>query len=207
MGNYIKTRCTKCANEAERFRSAKFCLLCGGRLEVIGGTPSAYDNSVGGEFAAESGRAGQRKKPEQREHAEQVALFQWVGANQAHLPELRLLHAIPNGGARAVSTGQHLKAEGVRAGVLDLNLPLRGWGQDPDDHNRRREFIGLWIEMKAKGGSVTKTGKDGSWGQEDWIRELRKVGQRVEVCWSSVEAIRVLEDYLGVPAEERALLF
>lgn len=50
------------------------------------------------------------------EHQEQVALVRWSRLSESAHPELRLLIAIPNGGARSTVTGARLKAEGVRPG-------------------------------------------------------------------------------------------
>ena len=63
------------------------------------------------------------------EHAEQVALFKWAEFAAARWPELTLMHAIPNGGHRNKITAARLKAEGVRAGVPDICLPVArgGW--------------------------------------------------------------------------------
>ena len=48
------------------------------------------------------------------EHRIQAGLFKWAKLASAHHPELTLLFAIPNGGARDPITGAMLKAEGVK---------------------------------------------------------------------------------------------
>jgi len=75
------------------------------------------------------------------EHQHQAALITWANAMSGLHPELRWLHAIPNGGQRNVITGVKLKAEGVKAGVSDLFLPVA-----------RHGYHGLYIEMKAEKG-------------------------------------------------------
>lgn len=45
----------------------------------------------------------------QAEHYEQVALFDWARQAEGRFPELGLLFAVPNGGARNVVTGTRLK--------------------------------------------------------------------------------------------------
>lgn len=45
----------------------------------------------------------------QAEHNEQVALFDWARQAEGRFPELGLLFAVPNGGARNVVTGTRLK--------------------------------------------------------------------------------------------------
>ena len=56
------------------------------------------------------------------EMTEQIGLINWARANEEYVPELRLLHHIPNEGIR--TNGPVLKAAGMKAGVQDLSLPL-----------------------------------------------------------------------------------
>jgi len=76
--------------------------------------------------------------PEQKESDHQIALFQWVSYQLKRYPELELLYHIPNGGYRYKTTARRLKAEGVKAGVPDICLPVPRGG-----------YHGLYIEMKA----------------------------------------------------------
>lgn len=117
------------------------------------------------------------------EHAAQVALMQWAELHAWQCPELALLHAVPNGGKRDGWTGKQLKAEGVRAGVPDLQLPVARGG-----------YHALWIEMKVPGGTVRPE-------QQWWIEQLREQGCRVEVCWGLDHARAVLCEYLGITDE------
>lgn len=71
------------------------------------------------------------------EHGHQAALFAWSRMASMYIPELRLMFAIPNGGLRNKVSAARLKAEGVKAGVLDIFLPVA-----------RRKYHGLFIEMK-----------------------------------------------------------
>ena len=112
------------------------------------------------------------------EHDEQVALFQWADYQFKTLPELALMYAIPNGGKRHKTVAFKLKKEGVKSGVLDIHLPVA-----------RGEFIGLWIEMKFGKNVLSKV-------QKAWVDALRLEGHRVEICYSSIEAIEVIKDYL-----------
>lgn len=76
-----------------------------------------------------------------KRHAEKV-----YGVANA-IPELRWLFAIPNGGSRggdkrsAMIIGAQMKAEGVKAGVSDMMLPV-------PKHN----LCGLFIELKREDG-------------------------------------------------------
>lgn len=108
------------------------------------------------------------------EHAIQSALFAWAAVAQQHgfeiadewantgciikpkpgefpqgIPELRWLHAVPNGGSRGDNEksrkirGGQMKAEGLRDGVADIFWPLP-----------RFPFPGLYIEMKTPTGAI-----------------------------------------------------
>ena len=114
------------------------------------------------------------------EHAEQVALIRWATLSSGAFPELRLLHAIPNGGARHVRVGRKLRAEGVKRGVPDLCLPVARGG-----------FHGLYIELKRpRGGRLSAE-------QRAWIKALREQGYCAEVCAGATEAIKVIKRYLS----------
>jgi hypothetical protein len=101
------------------------------------------------------------------EHEEQRELVKWF---RQTFDGVRIF-AIPNGGARSITTATRLKVEGVSAGVPDLYVPL--WK--------------LWIEMKrVKGGVVDKS-------QKDWHDYLKSIGDRVIVCRGADEAKRMIE--------------
>lgn len=113
------------------------------------------------------------------EHVEQTLLFQWAGLAAGRYPEVALLHAVPNGGHRNKAVAGKLRAEGVKAGVPDLSLPLP-----------TGQFGGLFIEMKRqKGGRTTKE-------QEEWIRALRVVGNRAVVCEGFEQAKEVVVEHI-----------
>ena len=113
------------------------------------------------------------------EHHDQVAVCQWAAMSQGRHPELALLLAIPNGGARHIAVAAKLKAEGVRAGVPDLFLPCP-----------RRGFNGLWIELKTKTGRLSDS-------QKWWISELCKQGYFAVMCRGTEEAIEAIREYLA----------
>ena len=120
------------------------------------------------------------------EHDEQAALFFWARWNFVNHPELRLMFAIPNGGHRNLLVAKKMKAEGVKAGVPDIFLPVARGG-----------FHGLFVEMKAESARPKKGGKGGlSDVQCEWIGELRRQGYRVAVCYGRDEAIAEVTNYL-----------
>ena len=119
-----------------------------------------------------------KKRRGNKEHAEQVAVFQWVAHHRKGYPELDLLFAIPNGGARNIVTAKKLKAEGVKAGVPDLMLPVA-----------RNNYHGLFIEMKVEPNKPTPA-------QIEWISKLQVEGYFCCVAYSWMDAVEILKRYL-----------
>ena len=113
------------------------------------------------------------------EHEEQTTLFRWALFARPRYPELALLFAIPNGGERHKAVAARMKAEGVRAGVPDLCLPVA-----------RAGFHGLYLELKTTAGRPSKA-------QRQWLQALALEGYRAEVCKGWLAAKDVIEDYLG----------
>ncbi|MFQ1083773.1 VRR-NUC domain-containing protein [Bordetella trematum] len=109
----------------------------------------------------------------------QAQVIEWADLQKSVYPELGRLFHVPNGGQRHAVVAAKLKAQGVRAGVPDLFLPVQ-----------RAGCPGLWIEMKTTKGSLRDS-------QKDWIAYLDAAGYRVSVCRSFDEARQVLLDYLN----------
>ena len=120
-----------------------------------------------------------RRHPRQLEHNIQVAVVQSCRLLERKYPELRCLMAVPNGGARHIAVACKLKAEGVRAGVPDLFLPLP----------IRGHCAGMWIEMKSPDGKV-------SLNQKDFMEYLQWAGYKAIVCYSAQEAIDAIIVYM-----------
>ena len=86
---------------------------------------------------------------------------------------------IANGGSRGKAEAARFKAEGVKAGVPDLFLPVA-----------RGPYHGLFIEMKRqKGGKVSDA-------QKAWISALIDQGYLAVVCYGWKDAAELIEDYL-----------
>lgn len=129
-----------------------------------------------------------RNKPIQHEAIHQRALIQWANIEARQRPELALLFAIPNGGKRDARTAAFMKAEGVKAGVPDLFLPVA-----------RNGFHGLFIEMKAPNGRP-------SLSQKQWGDSLTFQGYLAAICIGWEEARLLLLSYLAEnPHQERNL--
>lgn len=112
------------------------------------------------------------------ESVEQESLMRWVQFVAGKYPELELLYHIPNGGTRNKREAEHLRRQGVKAGVPDLCLPVP-----------RGEYHGLYIELKAKDNTPTEK-------QKEWLAKLDKQGYKTAVCWGWETAAAVIEEYL-----------
>jgi hypothetical protein len=127
------------------------------------------------------------------EHDEQVTVIKWAETFKKQYPGVELLHAIPNGGDRNIIVAKKLKAEGVKAGVPDLFLPVA-----------KRGYHGLYIEMKrpiVKGKSkpvVTPA-------QRLWLERLDGQGYYACVCYGAGTAIERLEKYMRAEIEEHEI--
>ena len=110
------------------------------------------------------------------EHQEQVMLITWF---RMQYPKFKLhLWAIPNGGSRHIVTAVNLKAEGVLAGVSDLFLMIP-----------KSEYHGMFIEMKAKSGSVSDK-------QKEFMAAASSMNYLPVVCFGFEEAKEAITKYL-----------
>ncbi len=117
----------------------------------------------------------------------QLRLMRWAAKQSLTIPELELLFHVPNGGARSASTAARLRLEGVKAGVPDLCLPVA-----------RRGYHGLWIELKAEGGSASAH-------QNRWLNALNANGHFATVLYGADAAYRCIVDYLGISQHQSLL--
>lgn len=117
--------------------------------------------------------------PVPTESVEQISLFRWAHYSRGRYPELALLHHIPNGGTRSKSEAGRFRAEGVKAGVPDICLPVARGG-----------YHGLYIEMKRRRGGRLSA------DQAEWIEALMREGYVAAVCRGWQEAQALIERYL-----------
>ena len=117
--------------------------------------------------------------PTPLEHDEQVAVCRYL--DRLGVPYF----AVPNAARRSARLAAYLKAEGLKAGVPDLWLPVHR----------------IAIEMKRRNATLSATSKE----QAEWIALLQAYGWRARVCRGASEAVAWLRD-LGVgpsaPCEE-----
>lgn len=114
------------------------------------------------------------------ESGHQKALFQWINT-QNEYPELRLCFSIPNGGLRDKVTAARMKAEGAKAGVWDIFLPVP-----------RGKYHGLFIEMKVGKNTLTKK-------QEEFEKNLEE-DYYFAVCYNWAQAAEVMKQYANIGA-------
>lgn len=120
------------------------------------------------------------KLPVPTEAQEQMTLFSWAAMQSGKYPELNLLYHVPNGGSRHKAEAGRLRAEGVKAGVPDLCLPVPRGG-----------FHGLYIELKRlRGGRISEH-------QTEWMEALIRQGYCVALCEGWERAAETIIEYLG----------
>lgn len=112
------------------------------------------------------------------ESQEQINLFKWAGFASCKYPDLEWMYHIPNGGKRDIGTARKLKAEGVKAGVPDIHLPVA-----------RGKYIGLYIELKVGKNKATDN-------QKTWLEGLSNQGHKTCICYGWESASEVLIKYL-----------
>ena len=130
----------------------------------------------------------------QREYHEQVKLINWCIANKDNelLPNIDRIFSIPNGAHVSKAQRGKLVAEGMRAGVSDMFLPVP-----------RRKFFGLWIEMKApaivdaKGKQVKPKGATKK-NQKEWLSSMSELGYACIIVYGRDEAVSAILNYYGV---------
>ncbi|WP_390955315.1 VRR-NUC domain-containing protein [Pseudomonas moorei] len=120
-----------------------------------------------------------RAKPVDREGLEQTAL---IAELRARMPEVAdLIFHVPNGGHRVKAVAAKLKAQGVKAGIPDLVLPMARGG-----------FFGLYIEFKATPPNDAAISES----QHERIRKLNAQGYLAVVCRGHFDTMEQIRAYL-----------
>ena len=120
------------------------------------------------------------------EHAHQCALFAWAALNREKYPMLEYMFAIKNAEKAGKVAGAMAKAEGVKAGVLDIFLPY------PNG-----DYHGLFIEMKRPKTEKQEAGKL-SKEQIQFMKYAESVGYARAVCHSWQDAACIIQSYLSL---------
>jgi hypothetical protein len=103
----------------------------------------------------------------------QQAVFRWAGTRPE--PELKWLHAVPNGEKRDPATARRLKDQGVKPGILDLHLPVA-----------RGKYHGLMIELKRPNSPAKP-----SIEQDEYMAFLKEQGYCCH-CLNDFDAVKAL---------------
>lgn len=123
-----------------------------------------------------------RLPPVDYEGREQVALVRWMQFQ--HNAAFALTWHTPNGGRRDKVTAAKLKAQGVKAGIPDLQLAMARGGH-----------FGLFIEFKATPPHDSAVSKS----QKDVLHLLTGEGYLAVVCRGMAEAMAQINAYLALP--------
>lgn len=138
-------------------------------------------------------RAQKMKLPkalQRTEHDEQKELFAWIEQSPMSIrAEAKMAFAIPNFSGRlgktppiaAIRQAQKLKAEGRKAGVPDVFLPVARGGSH-----------GLFVEMKRGDGIPSDVSRE----QREWSAALMEQGYLVRTCYGFEQAREVITEYL-----------
>jgi hypothetical protein len=136
-------------------------------------------------------------RPRHLEDDEQRTLFDWARRHEGRWPVLRRLHAVPNGGKRDAREAARMQGQGVRAGVPDLDLPVRMHMRGICGEAFGDAFIGLRIEMKRRwhpgcGDDKPRVSPD----QADWLTALQELGHCCVLAYGWEQASEAIEAYL-----------
>jgi hypothetical protein len=104
----------------------------------------------------------------------QIAIFRWASTMEAQYPELKWLYHCPNGAKRDSKTAGLLKAQGVKAGILDLHLPVA-----------RGPYHGLMIELKKPDGKKATPSTE----QKEYMAFLSEQGYSV-YCLNDFDVVK-----------------
>lgn len=113
------------------------------------------------------------------ETTEQIEVFNWAKCWKDLEPRLGLMFHVPNEGKRQGSSGKLEKAMGMRAGVPDIFLPVRGMHGES----------GLFIEMKYGSNRRTKE-------QKEFMAAVAGQGYKAVTCYSAAAAEQEISMYL-----------
>ncbi len=133
------------------------------------------------------------------ESAHQKAMFQWVACSGAkRYPDMIRAYAVPNGSkligsgtARGRSEGAKMKAEGLRAGVPDVHVPVACIKPQHCDG-----YHSLYIELKRPGREKDKDGGRSD-EQVEWHRALIGLGHAVVTAYGWMPGADALSLYFS----------
>lgn len=150
-------------------------------------------------FKSNPSKPGKKITPEDlaksgTEDGHQAAVFCWSASMWAQYPQLKWLHAIPNGGSRHIAEATKMVAAGTRSGVWDIFLPAP-MRQRYDSVAPDGSWHGLYIEMKEL---ERRNHKNGGLSEDQitFGRYAEEMGYFCAVCYTWEEARDVILKYL-----------
>ena len=108
------------------------------------------------------------------EDAHLIAVFDWVRA----MGYEKFIWHTANERKCSLRAGQRLKRKGVKSGVSDITIA-----------RARNGYHGAYIELKTKGGRLTPS-------QSLFLKDMEQEGYYTNVCYSAIEAIDCIKNYL-----------
>lgn len=102
--------------------------------------------------------------------------FRWLGYTYPRA--FKVAHHIANEGKRSIAGGARLKAQGLKAGIPDIHIPIGLKG-----------YHSLYIELKVPPNKLTDS-------QVSMKKNLELEGNLCYVCYSLDEAMKVTTDYM-----------
>lgn len=117
------------------------------------------------------------------ENAIQAAFFKWASVMERQHPELRLMHAIPNGAHKSPVSRRVFQLTGLKSGVPDVCFPVA-----------RGQYHGMYLEFKSAKGRVSSE-------QQAWLDDLTAQGFLCLVVRDWEKAATAVLDYLSQTVE------
>lgn len=129
------------------------------------------------------------------EHAQQVAVFIWASEPDtlAAMPEIKWLHAIPNGGERHIAVATRMVAEGAKSGVYDIFWPCPRYWRG----SNTIRYCGLYVEMKKPANGTKRAGRLSN-EQEQFKVFAEAQGYFTAEAWTLAEAQHIIMTYYKI---------
>jgi len=150
---------------------------------------------LGGPIPAQPAKP--KAKPRHIEDDHQAAYFRWVDQKAKQDTNYGYIYAVPNGGKRIGYEAKRLQEQGVRAGVLDINIDVKR----TEYTGSFAKFVpGMRIEMKRP---IVKGERDPKISEEQviWLTRYKAMGFITCVCYGWDQAREATEAYLSGKAD------
>lgn len=130
-------------------------------------------------------------------HKEQTDLFWFLSIHTPRYPDLRWIHAVPNGVNLSPRERKRITDEGRKAGIWDVHVPVPRAYRKNDEVYYHCSSRGMYLEIKIPPDTLTEE-------QEAFRAQLEPHGYRFEVARSWTEAGRLIGQHVGIPESDTA---